>query len=110
MGTPAYWLSAQEKVEVEAVFENRQYGRCWNPRFQAKRADGSRAWIDRADIILDEEQALIDELSMILQSSKHPLQHERYAFIMRQFIMKGVPYVSCLKTRKPEQLDLFHAG
>lgn len=112
MGTPAYWLSGQEKVEVEAVVETNGYGKYISPRFQAKRQDGSMTLIDRSDIILEDEQALIDELAQILYTSKQPVQHERYSVIMRQFIVKGVPYVSKLKNRKPQQqtLDLFHAG
>jgi hypothetical protein len=55
---------------------------------------------------------MIDELANILYHSKQPVQHERYSYIMRQFIMKGVPYVNKLQTKKPQQqsLDLFNAG
>jgi len=112
MGTMAYWLSGQERVEVEAIVETNSYGKCWSPRFQAKRQDGSITTIDRSDIILEDEQALIDELAHILYSSKYPVQHERYAVIMRQFLVRGVPYVAKLRNRKPHQeaLDLFSVG
>ncbi len=112
MARSAYWLSKKETVVVEQILEKTPYGRYATPKFQATLQDGSRIMIDRSDIILDEEQAMIDELAHILYHSKQPAQHERYAYIMRQFIINGVPYVNRLQTRKPQQqsLDLFHAG
>ncbi len=112
MARTAFWLSKKETVEVEQILEKTQYARYATPKFQARLQDGSKIMIDRSDIILDEEQAMIDELAQILYHSKQPGQHERYAYIMRQFIVNGVPYVNRLQTSKPQQqtLDFFHAG
>lgn len=112
MSANALWLSMQEPVMVETVVESTDVSRYGSPRYQARRQDGSLIMIDRSDIILAEEQLLIDELAHILYNSKNPVQHERYSVIMRQFIGKGVPYVSWLRKRKPEQqtIDLFDAG
>ena len=109
MGMSALWLSTQEPVVVEEILEPGDFKKYNSPRFHARRQDGTTIMIDRRDIILEEEQALIDELAHILFNSKNPVQHERYAIIMRQFIIKGVPYVNRLQKRKPHQesLDLF---
>lgn len=112
MSVNGLWLSKQESVVVEAVVEATDVTRYGSPRFQVRRQDGSMITIDRSDIILADEQQMIDELAQILYSSKNPVQHERYSVIMRQFIVKGVPYVSWLRKRKPVQqsIDLFDAG
>lgn len=112
METFALWLSKQEKVEVEAVIDSNPTGKYKSLSFRAKQKDGSIIMIERQDIILDEEQVLIDELAEILYHSKLQSQHERYAFIMKQFIVRGVPYVNRLWNRKPKlnqqiTLDLF---
>jgi hypothetical protein len=115
MVTSALWLSKQEKVEVEAIIETNPNGKYKNLTYRVKKKDGSTILIDRQDIILDEEQILIDELAEILYHSKLKSQHERYSFIMKHFIVKGVPYVSRLWNRKPkvnqqQTLDLFGVG
>jgi hypothetical protein len=115
METFALWLSKQEKVEVEAIIDSNPTGKYKNLSFRAKQKDGSIIMIERQDIILDEEQVLIDELAEILYHSKLQSQHERYSFIMKQFIVRGVPYVNRLWNRKPKinqqvTLDLFDAG
>jgi hypothetical protein len=112
METFALWVSKQEKVEVEAVIDPNPSNKYKNISFRAKLKDGSTIMIDRQDIILDEEQLLIDELAEILYHRKLQSQHERYAFIMKQFIIKGVPYVNRLGHRKPKlnqqlSIDLF---
>ena len=112
MGTGAFWLSRQERVEVESIVHSDPYEKYKATQFQVRRYDGSRMTIDRRDIILEDEQQLIDELAGILYSGRKDAQHERYASIMRQFLVNGVPYVSRLMTRKPkanhqQSLDLF---
>jgi len=99
-------------VEVVSVIEVNGYGKFPAPRYRVRRMDGSTLTVDRRDIILDEEQALIDELSRILSQSDQPARHERYSAIMRQFISRGVPYASRLRKDKPGQqiFDLFDAG
>jgi hypothetical protein len=112
METYALWLSNQEKVEVEAIIDSDPSYKYESLVFRAKKKDGSIIMIDRRDIILDEEQILIDELADILYHSKSPVHHERYSIIMKQFIIKGVPYVRRLGERKPKQqtFNLFDAG
>lgn len=112
MGTGAFWLSRQERVEVEELVHADPHERYKLPKFQVKRYDGSRTTVDRRDIILEDEQQLIDELAAILYGGRKEAHHERYAFIMRQFLVNGVPYVSRLMTRKPksnhqQSFDLF---
>jgi hypothetical protein len=111
MGTNALWLSRQERVQAEPADGGRT-GKYRNVVFQARSCDGSVHWIDRTDILLDEEQAMIDELAHIVFSSKNPAQNGRYALIMKQLISRGVPYAGWLMKRKPRQesIDLFHAG
>ncbi|GIQ69585.1 hypothetical protein XYCOK13_24090 [Xylanibacillus composti] len=103
MRTKGLWLSMDEVVEVESVTEGMPYERYRSPMFKVKRQDGSAAEVERRDILLTEEEQLIDELATILYSSKNPARHERYAAIMRQLIMQGIPYVSQLQRRKPQQ-------
>jgi hypothetical protein len=112
MGTHALWLTNQETVVVESVLDSSPSMKYESLVFLAKKEDGSVIMIDRRDIILDEEQLLIDELADILYSSKTPVHNERYSIIMKQFIVKGVPYVKRLGDRKPKQqtLELFDAG
>lgn len=106
------WLSNQERVEVESVIEGKRYGKFASPRYRIRRQDGSTAIIDRREIILDEEQALVEELHAILSRHRHPVKHERYAVIMKQLIARGVPYASRIGKDKPKQqsLDWFDAG
>lgn len=112
MGTFAFCLSKQEKVEIEAIFDSNPSFKFGNMIYQAKQKDGTITMIDRGDIILDEEQVLIDELADILYQSKSPVQNKRYSIIMKHFIFKGVPYVRNLSERMPKQqsLDFFVAG
>jgi hypothetical protein len=112
MGTFAFWLSNQEKVEVEAIIDSDSHFKYESLIFKAKKKDGSIIMIDRRDIILDDEQILIDELADILYHSKSPIHNKRYSIIMKQFIIKGVPYVQRLWECKPKQqtIDLFVAG
>jgi hypothetical protein len=112
MGTQALWLTNQETVEVESILDSSPSMKYDSLVFLAKKEDGSVIMIDRRDIILDEEQLLIDELADILYCNKIPVHNERYSIIMKQFIVKGVPYVKRLGDRKPKQqtLDLFDAG
>ncbi len=115
MEISALWLSKQEKVEVEAIIDLNPSSKYKTLSFRAKKKDGSIIVIERHDIILDEEQILIDELAEILYHSKLQSQHERYSFIMKQFIVRGVPYVNRLGIRKPRMhhqvsLDLFGVG
>lgn len=115
MEISALWLSRQEKVKVEAIIDSNPSNKYKSLSFRAKQKDGSIIVIDRHDIILDEEQVLIDELAEILYHSKLQSQHERYSFIMKQFIVSGVPYVNRLGNRKPRMnqqvtLDLFGVG
>lgn len=111
MGTNAVWLSRQERVMAEPAADGRP-GKYRNALFQVRCADGSMHVIDRTDIILDEEQAMIDELAHIVFSLKNPAGHARYAMIMKQLISRGVPYAGWLMKRKPRQasIDWFHAG
>lgn len=106
------WLSNQERVEVEDVIEVKSYGKLSTPRFRVRRQDGSTVTIDRREIILDEEQALVEELSAILSQHQQPVRHERYAVIMKQLISRGVPYASRLWKDRPKQqtIDLFDVG
>lgn len=106
------WLSMDEVVEVESVTEGKPYERYRSPMFKVKREDGTAAEVERRDILLREEEPLIDELAAILYSCKNPVRHERYAAIIRQLIMQGIPYVSQLQRRKPQQeaLNLSDVG
>lgn len=116
MGTVAYWLSRQEKVEVEEVIDAQPYHKYTHPTFRIRRSDGSTVLIERRDILLQEELKLIDELAHILYHQKNPpAKHARYADIMRYFLLKGVPYVTRLQMKKPvhvhqQMLDLYDAG
>lgn len=115
MRTSAYWLSRQERVEVEERIEEKPYRKYANPVFRVRRMDGSAALVERRDILLQEEEQLIDELAHILYHSKQPAKHERYAWIMRYFLANGVPYVHRLQMKKPagagqQMLDLCDVG
>jgi hypothetical protein len=115
MGAAAYWLSRQERVEVESVIHANPHQRYSAPVFRIRRSDGTFAEVERSDILLQEEERLIDELAQILYHSSLKAQHHRYAELMRYFLAQGVPYVHRLRLKKPEQenqavMDLFDAG
>lgn len=112
MKSNATWLSRQERVEAELDTEAANAGKYRNVAFLARREDGSRLRIERTDILLDEERAMIEELAHIVFYAKNPAHHPRYSFLMKQLISRGVPYAGWLMKRKPNQesIDLFHAG
>jgi hypothetical protein len=111
MDANALWLSRRERVRAEPAAGDRT-AKYRDAVFRARLADGSVRFIDRRDILFDEEREMIDELAGIVFSSKNPAHNERYAWIMKQLISRGVPYAGWLMKRKPRQesLEWFHAG
>jgi len=111
METNALWLSGRERVKAEPVAGDRT-AKYRDAVFRARLADGSVRLIDRRDILFDDEREMIDELAGIVFSSKNPARHERYVWLMKQLIGRGVPYAGWLMKRKPRQVSLewFHAG
>ena len=101
MGAAAYWLSRQEKVEVEAIIHANPHQRYAHPIFRIRRSDGTSAEVERRDILLQEEEQLIDELAQILYHSSLSAKHPRYAELMRYFLAQGVPYVHRLRLKRP---------
>lgn len=104
MGNSALWLSQHEKVQVKEIVRNR-HQRYAVPLYCVILSDGSQRWIQRNDIVLEEEEKLIDELARILYRSKYPARHVRYAEIMRHLLANGVPYVERLQSKKPQQVQ-----
>jgi hypothetical protein len=93
MTTPkgARWLSKDERVEVLSVVKENRY--CYrNIHFWAKRADGTFVMIDRLDLLLPEEEAMIDELAYIFQKYNNPFRSDRYKDIMRTLVKEHVPF------------------
>lgn len=112
MGTNALWLSGQLRVEAMPADSGEGNDKYRRDVFRARREDGSTFLIERTDIIMDEEQAMIDELADIVFSSKNPARHARYGYLMKQLLSRGVPYARWLMKRKPRQqaMDVFDAG
>lgn len=112
MGTNALWLSGQSRVLAMPADKGEGHDKYRRDVFRASREDGSTILIDRTDIILDEEQAMIDELADIVFSLKNPARHARYGYLMKQLLSRGVPYARWLMKRKPRQesMNVFDAG
>ncbi|TMV47893.1 hypothetical protein FE783_20945 [Paenibacillus mesophilus] len=90
MTIPACWLSREEQVQVVIAPSQNRYSKYPTTRFKAARKDGSHVFIDRQDILLEEEEKLIDELST---------RSERYSIILKQLMKQGVPFNQPLQQR-----------
>jgi hypothetical protein len=117
MSTNALWISHQERVEVLSSVQLDQHAhkRYMEPKYRARRSDGSIVMIERRDILLREEEEIIDELAHILNQSHNPARNERYSHIMHYLIRKGVPFTTRLQNQLPkhrlqQSLDLPDVG
>lgn len=88
----ASWLSHQERVEVVKV-PIATKTKTWNSSsYRAKRQDGSLVFIERNDILLEDEETLIEELARILKTYNNPQRSDRYSLILRQLMKNEVPF------------------
>lgn len=96
------WLSKDEQVEVLSIIREKRY--CYrNIHFLAKRVNGNFVTIDRLDMLLPEEEAMIEELASIFRRYNNPFRSERYKDIMRTLVKEHIPFGSMLKTLRDQQ-------
>jgi hypothetical protein len=87
----AKWISMDEPVEVVSVVKENKYS-YQDIRFLVKRADGNFVSIERIDILLQEEEAMISELASIFRKYNNPFRSERYKLIMRTLVKEHIPF------------------
>ncbi|CAG7651440.1 hypothetical protein ACFQI7_28210 [Paenibacillus allorhizosphaerae] len=98
----ASWLSRQERVEVVKCPEVLRPKPLRSSTFRAISQDGSLVFIDRQDILLQDEETLIEELAQILKKYNNPQRSDRYSLILRQLLKNEVPFYRPLEQRMSE--------
>ncbi len=91
----AIWRSHNETVEVTRAISSKLWK---DTKFRIKCKDGTTQLVERADILLNEEEALIEELASILKQYRQPPRSARYKEIMFRLLETGVPFNERLKS------------
>ncbi|MDQ0896399.1 MULTISPECIES: hypothetical protein [unclassified Paenibacillus] len=98
----ASWLSREERVEVVKCPVTTRPKTLHSSAYRAKRQDGSVVFIERKDILLEDEETLIEELARILKTYNNPQRSDRYSLILRQLMKNEVPFYRPLEQRMSE--------
>lgn len=63
-----------------------------DPVFRCKLTDGTFYKVNRSEIILDDEERLIVELSLILRVQRNPGKNARYPIIVKALLEQRAPF------------------